>query len=70
MQNNNWKELSNDQAYKLSMSEFKGATIQALKDIDSRVEKLESYNSNTRIISLALSGITGIVAGLFGSKVK
>lgn len=66
----NWNNITNGDGYKLSMAEFKGATIQALQDIDKRLSNLESYNRDTRLLSLTISGISGLVSGIFGVNLK
>ena len=65
----NWDQISTEEAFRLSQAEFKGMTIQALKDIRGDIRELQSYNNNTRYISMFLAGISGILSGLFGSSV-
>ena len=65
-----WDQITTDEAYKLSMAEFRGMTIQALKDIREDIRGLQDYNNNTRYISLLLAGIAGIASGIFGSSIN
>lgn len=65
-----WSEISSGESYKLSMAEFKGATIQALKDLDKRVASIENYNNNSRLISMFVAGISGIVSGVLGTTLR
>ena len=68
--NKHWSEITSEEAYRLSQAEFRGATLEALKQINSRLDKLENYNTNSRYISMIIAGITGVVAGVFGGQMK
>ena len=72
MSNNstNWNHITNEEAFRLSQAEFKGMTMQALKDIRADINQLQNYNNNTRYISMILAGIAGIVSGFFGSSIQ
>ena len=65
----NWNEISTEEAYRLSQAEFKGLTLQALKDIRSDIQELKGYNNNTRYISVILAGVSGIVSGIFSKDI-
>ena len=65
----NWNEISTEEAYRLSQAEFKGLTLQALKDIRSDIQELKGYNNNTRYISVILAGVSGIVSGIFSKNI-
>ena len=65
-----WDQITSEEAFRLSQAEFKGMTIQALKDIREDIRQLQSYNNNTRYISMLLAGIAGIVSGFFGSSIN
>ena len=67
--NSNWNEITTEESYRLSQAEFKGMTIQALKDIRSDIQDLQGYNNSSRYISMIIAGIAGIVSGIFGSQV-
>ena len=62
----NWNEITTDETFRLSQAEFKGMTIQALKDIRSDIKELQNYNTGSRYISMIIAGITGIVSGILG----
>ena len=66
----NWDQITSDEAFRLSTAEFKGMTIQALKDIREDIHGLQDYNNNTRYISMILAGIAGIASGIFGSLIQ
>ena len=66
----NWDQITSEEAFRLSQAEFKGMTIQALKDIREDIRGLQDYNNNTRYISMILAGIAGIVSGFFGSSIQ
>ena len=55
MNNTNWNEITTEEAYRLSQAEFKGMTMQALKDIREDIQELKGYNNNTRYISMTLA---------------
>jgi len=65
-----WNEITSEEAYRLSMAEFKGATLEALQSLDRRVASLEDYNQNTRLISLLISGVSGVLSGFFGINLR
>ncbi len=58
--------ITSEEAYKMSQSEFKGATIQALQDIRNDIQELKSYNRDSRIVSSLLGIASGIIASLTG----
>lgn len=62
-----WMDITTEEAYRLSQAEFKGTVIQALKDINRRLDNLDSYNNNSRYISMIIAGISGIVSGVVGA---
>lgn len=66
----NWSEITNEESYRLSMAEFKGASIQALQDLDKRISGIEVHNRDTRIVSLVISGVSGVLAGFFGVNIN
>jgi hypothetical protein len=65
-----WEELKKEEAYKLSMAEFKGTTIEALQQIRGDVRALQQNNTIKGYINYGISGIVGMVAGIFGSHIK
>lgn len=64
-----WNQITTDEAYRLSQAEFRGMTIQALKDIRSDIKDLQNYNTSSRYISMIIAGIAGIVSGIFGKNI-
>jgi len=66
----NWHEITSEEAYRLSIAEFKGATLQALQSLDRRIASIETYNRDTRLVSLVISGISGIISGIFGVNLR
>jgi len=67
---NDWENISTNETYKLSIAEFKGMTIQALQDIRNDIKDIKQEHSITRYISMGIAGISGIVAGIIGGKIK
>ena len=73
-----WAHIEADQAYKMQMSEFKGATIHALQDLKegqdtnaNKIDKLDTKVGNLKLISGPLGAIGGIiVAVLAGLRPK
>ena len=70
MLNKAWDQITSAEAYRLQNAEFRGMTIQALKDIREDIRGLQDYNNNTRFISMILAGIAGIASGIFGSSIQ
>lgn len=70
MTTTNWKEITSEEAYRLTMAEFKGAMIQAVQDLKEDVSEVKQQGNITRYISFAISGLSGIIAGIFGGHLK
>ena len=66
----NWNNITSNEAFRLSQAEFKGMTIQALQDIKSDIKDLQSFNSNSRYISMIIAGVAGVISGLFSGRMK
>jgi len=64
-----WNTITSEEAYRLGQAEFRGMTIQALKDIKEDIAEIKQQNSVTRYISMAIAGISGIVSGILGKDV-
>jgi hypothetical protein len=61
-------QITSEQAYRMSQSEFKGMVIQSLKDIREDISELKQQNNITRWISMGIAGIAGIVSGVVTKK--
>ncbi len=59
-----WKDISTDDAYQLSMSEFKGTTIQALQDLRDDVRELKQDAKVRNWITFGIGGLAGLIASL------
>jgi len=64
-----WNNITTEEAYRLSQAEFRGMTIQALKDIRCDIQELKGYNNNSRYISMIIAGISGVISGIFGKDI-
>ena len=64
MNRKDWEDISTDQAYKLSMSEFKGTMIQSLQDIRQDINDIKQDQKVMRWISFGLGGIAGIITSV------
>jgi hypothetical protein len=60
----NWKNISTDDVYQLSMSEFKGATIQALQDIREDIKDIKKDAQVRGWISFGIGGAAGLIASI------
>ncbi|MCK9371059.1 hypothetical protein M0R04_14200 [Candidatus Dojkabacteria bacterium] len=66
----NWNELQEAEAQALKRGEFQGAVMQGLKDLDERLTRMEKSNDFKDLIQLAVAGIIGGIAGIFGGNLK
>lgn len=57
-----WQEISTEDVYKLSMSEFKGTTIQALQDIREDIKDIQNDAKIRNWITFGIGGLAGIIA--------
>lgn len=62
-----WKDISTDDVYKLSMSEFRGATIQALQDIREDIKEIQQDAKVRNWITFGIGGISGLIASALTS---
>lgn len=67
LQTSDWKDISTDEAYRLSLAEFKGTTIQALQDLKQDIAEIKHDNSVRNYITLSIGGIAGIAASILTS---
>lgn len=59
-----WQEISTEDVYKLSMSEFKGTTIQALQDIREDIKDIQQDAKVRNWITFGIGGLAGIIASI------
>lgn len=59
-----WQEISTEDVYKLSMSEFKGTTIQALQDIREDIKDIQQDAKVKNWITFGIGGLAGIIASI------
>lgn len=64
-------DMDADEGYRMSMAEFKGATINALQYINKNIEDLkkdqatlQNQLNNQKLIAAVLGGIAGIVTAI------
>ena len=62
-----WQQMNADQAYKLSIAEFKGTTIQALQDIRSDISDMKQDQKIMRWISFGLGGAGGMLISVLSA---
>jgi hypothetical protein len=67
LKTSDWKNISTDDVYQLSMSEFKGATIQALQDIREDIKELQQDSRVRNWITFGIGGLSGIIASILTS---
>lgn len=72
MDEKKWFELRQDEAYLLSMAEFKGATLQALKELREDVnenrksiKRVDEQVSNLKVISATIGALGGVATSIF-----
>ena len=73
-----WGKITSEEAYRLSMAEFKGATMHALQDlkemhssnseqiktVDGKVEKISDKVGNLKLISGTIGAVGGIITAI------
>lgn len=59
-----WKNITTDNAYQLSMSEFKGTTIQALQDIREDIKDIQQDANVRNWITFGIGGLAGLISSL------
>ena len=64
------EEITSEESYRLTQAEFKGMTIQALRDIRDDINEIKQQNNITRWISFGIAGIAGIVSNVIGKEIK
>ncbi len=62
-----WKDITTDDVYQLSMSEFKGATIQALQDLREDIKELKQDARVRNWITFGIGGLSGLIASVITS---
>lgn len=66
----NYRDIEADQAFKLSTAEFKGATIQALQDLNNRLDRIEKTSDSKNLITYGISAFVGAIGGLVSAHFK
>lgn len=69
MEAKDWNTISSEEAYRLGQAEFRGMTIQALKDIKEDIAEIKGQNNTTRYISMTIAGVSGIISGVLGKDI-
>lgn len=59
-----WKDISTDDAYKLSMSEFKGITTQALQDIREDIKDLQQDAKVRNWITFGIGALSATITSI------
>lgn len=57
-----WKNVSTDEAYKLSQAEFKGMVIQSLQDIREDIKEIQQDAKVRNWITFGIGGVAGLLA--------
>ena len=60
-----WTDIEDAKAQALKRGEFQGYAMQALKDLDARLTRIEQANDQRSLISMAIAGIIGGISGFF-----
>lgn len=63
----NWKDISTEQAYKMTMAEFKGATIQALQDMKDDIKEMQQDAKVRNWITFGIGSLSGLIAAIITS---
>lgn len=67
LKTSDWKNITTDDAYQLSMSEFKGITTQALQDIREDIKELKQDAKVRNWITFGIGGLSGLIASIITS---
>ena len=65
-----WQTLSTDEAYKLSVAEFRGMVLQSLQDIREDIKEIKVDRNIRSWINYGISGVIGLAAGFTGHTMK
>lgn len=75
LKSHEWHDLKDEEAYRMTMAEFKGMVMQALKDIKDDVQdvkqkqdNLQNQLNNQKLIAAIIGGFGGIITSLIGVK--
>lgn len=67
----NINDIDYDEGYKMSMAEFKGATLNALQYINRNIEdlqkgqtNLQTQLNNQKLIAAVIGGVSGIITAI------
>lgn len=67
LQHTDWNKIPSDEAYRLSQAEFKGTVVQALQDLDKRMDRIENKEDAKSLIGFGISAFMGGLAGLIST---
>jgi hypothetical protein len=59
-----WKDISTDEAYRLSVAEFRGMVLQSLQDIRGDIKDIQQDTKIRSYITFATGGLAGIITSL------
>jgi len=66
-----FKAYTLDEAYRMSMAEFRGATLASLKSIDENIKSLQAGQSNLqnqlngqKLLAAVIGGFAGVITGI------
>ncbi len=62
-----WQEVSTDEAYKLSVAEFRGMVLQSLQDIRGDIKDIQMDAKIRGYITFAIGGVAGIVTSVLAN---
>lgn len=62
-----WKDISTDEAYKLSQAEFKGMVLQSLQDIREDIKDLQQDAKIRNWITFGIGSLAGIITSILTS---
>lgn len=64
----NWNEITTQEAFNLSQAEFRGVTLEALKDLKDDIQSMQRDKEIKGYINYFIAGVIGLLSGMFGSK--
>ncbi len=64
LQAKDWQDISTNEAYRLSVAEFRGMVLQSLQDIRGDIKDIQQDTKIRSYITFAVGGIAGVVTSL------